>query len=154
MNRERESGVRVAVLVSIALLMTVGVYGVVAGIVKLDDLGLHLVGRQGDGAAAWLSRWLGRGILWFAPWLMKLLSVAGLAAMFLVGGGILAHGVPLIEHWIADRTAAASGLVAAVVPMLTAAVVGILAGAVTVAVVGLVRKAWPGRKPVAGSRAS
>ena len=147
-------GVRVAVLVSIALLMTVGVYGVVAGIVKLDDLGLHLVGRKGDGAAAWLSRWLGRGILWFAPWLMKLLSVAGLAAMFLVGGGILTHGVPWIEHWVADRAEAASGLVATVAPMLAAAVVGILAGAVTVAIVGLVRTVWLGRKPVAGSQAS
>jgi predicted DNA repair protein MutK len=79
----------VAVLVGIALLMTVGVYGLVAGIVKLDDLGLHLSQRVGSGAAQ--ARWAAAAG-GFAPWLMKFLSVAGTAAMFLVGGGILVHG--------------------------------------------------------------
>lgn len=133
-------GVRVAVLVSIALLMTVGVYGLVAGIVKLDDLGLHLAGREGEGAWASFMRALGRGILWFAPWFMKMLTVVGTAAMFLVGGGILAHGIPWIEHRVADLVAGASGVVAALVPILTALVVGLLAGAVTAAVVGLIGK--------------
>jgi predicted DNA repair protein MutK len=144
-------GMRVAVLVGIALLMTAGVYGLVAGIVKLDDAGLHLVGRTGSGVVAGLSRVLGRGILSFAPWLMKLLSVAGTAAMFLVGGGILAHGIPWIEHSLAGlsgRLAGASGMeavLAAAVPLLTAAVVGIVAGALVVAAVGLAKKFRPGR---------
>jgi predicted DNA repair protein MutK len=150
-------GVRVAVLVGIALLMTVGVYGLVAGIVKLDDVGLYLSQRTGDGVMPSMSRRLGRGVLAFAPWLMKLLSVAGTAAMFLVGGGILAHGIPWIEHWVKDVAARAAGLsgieavLAALVPLLTAAGVGILAGAIAVAVVNLVRKAWPGKRSVPDS---
>ncbi len=89
---------RVSVLVGISILMTVGVYGLVAGIVKLDDAGLRL-SRSASGAA----QAFGRGLLAFAPWLMKALSVLGTAAMFLVGGGILLHGVPAlghaVEHW-------------------------------------------------------
>jgi predicted DNA repair protein MutK len=139
-------GIRVAVLVGIALLMTVGVYGLVAGIVKLDDAGLHLVGRKGDGLLASLSRRLGRGILWFAPWLMKLLSVAGLIAMFLVGGGILVHGIPWIEHWVAGFAESGSSVTATLARFLTAALVGVLAGAITVAVVGLARKVTSGRR--------
>jgi len=87
---------QVAVLVAIALLMTVGVYGLVGGIVKLDDLGLRLT-REGAGS---VSRAIGRGILWFAPKFMKFLSWAGTAAMFLVGGGILVHGIPALTHWV------------------------------------------------------
>ena len=86
---------RVAVLVGIAILMTIGVYGLVAGIVKLDDGALVLT-RSGSEAA----RGLGRGILSATPWLMKGLSIAGTAAMFLVGGGILTHGVPALHHLI------------------------------------------------------
>jgi predicted DNA repair protein MutK len=142
-------GMRVAVLVGIALLMTVGVYGLVAGIVKLDDAGLHLVGRKGDGLLASLSRRLGRGILWFAPRFMKLLSVAGLIAMFLVGGGILVHGIPWIEHWVAGFAESGSSVTATLARVLTAALVGVLAGAVTVAVVGLARKVTSGRRPAA-----
>ncbi len=85
---------QLAVLVGIALLMTVGVYGLVACIVKLDDGGLHLSGRIGEGLLVRAQRGLGLAILKAAPWLMKALSVAGTAAMFLVGGGILTHGVP------------------------------------------------------------
>ena len=80
--------------------MTVGVYGLVAGIVKLDDAGLHL--SRAAGAQAWqaFKRALGRGMLAAAPWLMKTLSVAGTAAMFLVGGGILTHGCAPLHHAI------------------------------------------------------
>ena len=84
---------RVAVLAGIALLMTVGVYGLVAAIVKLDDLGLHLSRRASAAARA-----IGHGLLRAAPWLMKALSVAGTAAMFLVGGSILLHGIPPVHH--------------------------------------------------------
>jgi hypothetical protein len=143
-------GIRVAVLVGIALLMTVGVYGLVAGIVKLDDAGLYLTRRTGGGVLQALSRWLGRGLVAFAPWLMKFLSVAGTAAMFLVGGGILAHGIPWIEHWvkgIANRggLSGIEALAAAMTPMLTNLAVGVVAGAITVLIVNVARRAWPGK---------
>jgi predicted DNA repair protein MutK len=91
---------RVVALIGIALLMTVGVYGLVAGIVKLDDGGLHLLRRAGTGLFARAQRALGGAILSVAPWLMKGLAVAGTTAMFLVGGGIISHGIPPVHHWI------------------------------------------------------
>jgi predicted DNA repair protein MutK len=123
---------QVIVLSGIALLMTVGVYGLVAGIVKLDDAGLWLSRK----AAAWQQA-LGRGLLWLAPWLMKALSVAGTAAMFLVGGGILTHGAPFLHHAIQHVVEAlgASGFARTLVELLGDAITGILAGIVVVAVV-------------------
>ena len=125
---------RVAVLVGIALLMTVGVYGLVAGIVKLDDLGLHL-SRRASAAA----RSIGNGILRTAPWLMKTLSVAGTAAMFLVGGSIIEHGVPAVHHW-AEAITEASGAWHMPVGMLLDAAIGIAVGAVLVAAYVAIRK--------------
>ena len=84
-----------SVLVGISALMTVGVYGLVALIVRLDDFGLFLVQRT----PRRITQELGNCILWFAPWLMRFLGVTGTLAMFLVGGGILVHGVPLFHHW-------------------------------------------------------
>jgi predicted DNA repair protein MutK len=132
-------GTQVAVLVGIAVLMTVGVYGLVAGIVKLDDAGLYLSRRGGAQAA------LGRGILAAAPWLMKGLSVAGTAAMFLVGGGILTHGVAALHHGIEEMAAYTAvwpggGFWSALTPTLVNAVVGIIAGAIVLALVTLVKK--------------
>jgi predicted DNA repair protein MutK len=115
-------GTQVGVLVGIALLMTVGVYGLVAGIVKLDDLGLHL-SRLGGALAA-----LGRGIVRAAPWLMKGFSVAGTAAMFLVGGGILVHGVPALHHLLEALMQRATSALQPLVEMLGNAVAGIVAG--------------------------
>ena len=137
--QQSPSGTQVAVLVGIAVLMTVGVYGLVAGIVKLDDDGLYLSQRGGAQAA------LGRGILAAAPWLMKGLSVAGTAAMFLVGGGILTHGVAALHHGIEEMAAATAiwpggGFWQALTPTLLNAVVGIIAGAVVLAGVTLVKK--------------
>jgi len=123
-------GRQVAVLVGIAVLMTVGVYGLVAGIVKLDDAGLHLAGKANAAARA-----LGRGIVRGSPYLMKFLSVAGTAAMFMVGGSILVHGVTPVHH-VVEALAAASGL-AALAQLLLEALVGILAGAVIVAAVAV-----------------
>ncbi len=124
---------QLAVLVGIAVAMTVGVYGLVAGIVKLDDLGLYLSQRASAAAKA-----TGRAILAAAPYLMKALSIAGTAAMFLVGGGILVHGVPalyrIVEGW------GASGGVASVLPMLGNAAIGAVAGAIVLAVVTGVQK--------------
>ena len=124
---------QLAVLVGIALLMTVGVYGLVGGIVKLDDLGLRLA-REGAGK---LRTAIGRGILAFAPKLMKFLSVAGTAAMFLVGGGILVHGVPALHHLAEAARAVPPGWLW---ENLYNAVVGIIAGAlVLAAVAGIAR---------------
>jgi predicted DNA repair protein MutK len=120
--------VQVGVLVAIALVMTVGVYGLVAGIVKLDDIGLYLSQRATAGARA-----IGRGLLTVAPWLMKFLSVAGTAAMFLVGGGILTHNIPALHHWIEGL--APPGWGGTLVGMGIDLVVGLLVGAVVLLVV-------------------
>ncbi|MCW0405069.1 DUF808 domain-containing protein [Xanthomonas sacchari] len=123
---------QVAVLVAIALAMTAGVYGLVAGIVKLDDLGLYL-SRKGAAAAT-----IGRGILWLAPWLMRTLSIAGTAAMFLVGGGILVHSIGPLHHAI--EGIAPTGGLGSLVLALGNALVGIVAGAVVLAVVLGIKK--------------
>ena len=119
-------GQQVSVLVGISLLMTVGVYGLVAGIVKLDDLGLYLAHQ-----ASSLQQALGRGILSFAPWLMKALSVLGTAAMFLVGGGILLHGVPALAHTV-EHWAQGLGGLGSVVNSLAGGLVGLVVGALAV----------------------
>jgi uncharacterized protein len=128
-------GTRVAVLIGIGLLMTVGVYGLVAGIVKLDDGGLALSRAAGDSGWARLKRAVGRAILRGAPWLMKGLSVAGTAAMFLVGGGILTHGIPPLGNAIRHLLDGLGAVLQSAGPMLFDAVVGVLAGALTLAVV-------------------
>ncbi len=97
-----ELAVRIGVVSLIAALMTVGVYGLVAGIVKLDDVGMHFMEKTGESRVAVAQRRLGGMILSFAPWMMKTLSVLGTAAMFLVGGGIIAHGLPLLAEWLHD----------------------------------------------------
>lgn len=125
---------RLAVLAAIGLLMTVGVYGLVGGIVKLDDAGLYLSQRAGRAARA-----LGHGLLRLAPWLMKTLSVVGTIAMFLVGGGILAHGLPWIHHFeeaVAHMLGGVAGigpLLGWLGPLLISLVVGVVAGAVVAA---------------------
>jgi hypothetical protein len=131
-----------------AVLMTVGVYGLVAGIVKLDDIGAWLSRRAGAarGGAAALQRGLGTGIVRAAPWLMKLLSVAGTIAMFLVGGGILSHGIPGmhdIVHHTAESAAnlpAIGSALATVLPTLVDLLVGIVAGSLILAVVSAVKR--------------
>ncbi len=137
----KDFSTQVFVLSTIAIVMTVGVYGLVAGIVKLDDAGLYL-----SQAGSNLRRSVGRGILWLAPWLMKGLSIAGTAAMFLVGGGILTHGFaplnPLIEGITATagRVPSVGGALAWITPLLMDAVVGIVAGALVLAGVLMVKK--------------
>jgi len=123
------------VVAGIAVLMTVGVYGVVAGIVKLDDAGLWLSRRE-----AAMPRALGVGILRAAPWLMKGLSIAGTAAMFLVGGGILVHGIAPLHHAVQDWAQGLGSVAAAVVPTLVDALAGIVAGALVLAVVTLIQR--------------
>ncbi|GAB3186172.1 DUF808 domain-containing protein [Hydrogenophaga aquatica] len=123
-------GQRVAVLAGISLLMTAGVYGLVAGIVKLDDLGLHLLGS----GQRWKSA-LGKGLLQTAPWLMKSLSVVGTAAMFMVGGGILLHGWPALAHAVEGWAAAFGGWTQAIFSTAAGATLGVAAGALLLAAV-------------------
>jgi predicted DNA repair protein MutK len=122
---------QLAVLTGIALLMTVGVYGMVAGIVKLDDAGVYLSNREGA-----LSKKIGKAILAAAPWLMKALSIAGTAAMFLVGGGILVHGIAPLHHWRETQ--------GVLIGLLADGTVGIAAGALVLGIVLAFRKAWRG----------
>jgi len=123
------------VLAGVAVVMTAGVYGLVAGIVKLDDAGLALSRRQGAGL-----RSLGRAMLAAAPWLMKTLSVAGTVAMFLVGGGILVHGLPVLAHLLESRMQAAGGLLGGLASMGLNIGVGVVAGAVVLAAVELAKR--------------
>jgi uncharacterized protein len=136
-------GTQVAVLTTVAVLMTIGVYGLVAGIVKLDDAGLYLSKRASSAAQA-----LGRGILWIAPWLMKALSVVGTAAMFLVGGGILVHGLPVVHHALESVLGTGSGIGHTLASTVADGVVGLIAGGVVLAVVSTARKLL-GKKPAA-----
>ncbi len=139
---------QLAVLAGISAIMTAGVYGLVAGIVKLDDAGLYL--SQKSSAAA---RAFGRGLLAVAPWLMKTLSVVGTAAMFMVGGSILSHGVPTLHHAIeaaAQWTAAVpgiGGLLAALTPTLLDAMVGIVAGGMVLLLVTAGQRLWKNLRP-------
>jgi uncharacterized protein len=137
------------VLSGIAIVMTAGVYGLVAGIVKLDDGGLYLSQRTGTSALRGLQRGLGRGILRAAPWMMKGLSVAGTIAMFLVGGGILTHGFAALGHGIealaerlGDMDHAAAEVLAAVTPMALDAAVGLLAGALVLFTVSAAKRVF------------
>ena len=130
---------QVVVLVSISIIMIVGVYGLVAGIVKLDDAGLYLSHKSGA-----LQRGIGQGLLGFAPILMKTLSVVGTAAMFMVGGGILVHGVPALHH--AVEHAAQYGLSVpgggAMISIVLPALAGVIAGGLVLVGVTVAQRLW------------
>jgi uncharacterized protein len=138
---------QLVVLAGIAAIMTIGVYGLVAGIVKLDDAGLYLSRRPGSGTLASWVRKSGFGILTMAPYLMKTLSIVGTAAMFLVGGGILIHGMATAHHWVQDAAEDAAGIpgvgavLGALTPMLLNALAGIVAGVIALLAVTLVTRA-------------
>jgi hypothetical protein len=133
--QEAAFATRVSVVAGIALIMTVGVYSLVAGIVKLDDAGLYLA-AEGAGR---VQRTLGAGLLRLAPLLMKALAVAGTVAMFMVGGGILLHGIPAshdLLHHASDAVRAVAGIggvLAALLPSLLGALSGVVAGGVALA---------------------
>jgi uncharacterized protein len=131
---------RLSVLVAIALVMTVGVYGFVAAIVKLDDAGLYLSTKS---SAA--LRMIGAAMVNGAPILMKLLSVVGTAAMFLVGGGIIAHGVPALGHAIELAAANLGGMLGSVAEVLVNGVVGVAVGAAVLVAVLIAQRILPKR---------
>ena len=126
---------QLAVLVAVSIAMTLGVYGLVAGIVKMDDAGLWLSRRAGA-----LSQAVGRGLLAAAPKLMKTLSVLGTAAMFLVGGGILVHGIAPLHHAVAQLAEGRAWLAAVLLENGANALVGIVAGALVLAAVLAVKR--------------
>ncbi len=136
--------VRVAVLCGLSVLMTIGVYGLVAAIVKLDDLGLHL--QRGSAGARSLRSSIGSGILLAAPVLMRGLSIAGTIAMFLVGGGILAHALPGVVAWVEGQAHALHGVpalgavVAFMLPLLFEMLVGVLAGMLALGAWSLIQR--------------
>ncbi|MCX7131377.1 DUF808 domain-containing protein [Aeromonas sp.] len=141
-------GLQISVVAGIALLMTVGVYGLVGLIVKLDDIGLHLLQKPDGGA---LRRAVGQGLLVTAPRLMHLLALVGTIAMFMVGGGILVHGWPFAHHLVEGVAGALATLpsvgavLAAVTPTLLNAVAGVVAGMVLVLAMTLVSKLKPAK---------
>lgn len=132
---------KIMVLSTIAIVMTVGVYGLVAMIVKIDDFGLYLT-QQASSA----KQSLGRGLLAFAPMLMKTLSVVGTVAMFLVGGGIVNHVVPFLHHFsehTIDRVndvPHVGSILGSVSEMLINLGIGLIAGAIVLIVVSLIQK--------------
>lgn len=138
---------QVLVLSSMALLITVGVYGLVAGIVKLDDLGLYLLKASVSGAFKRTKNIVGRGLLAFAPVLMKTLAIVGTIAMFLVGGGIIVHSIEFVHHVVDIFISWVNGLFAldlkSVISILTEGVVGVIAGAIVLPIVSLLLKLKP-----------
>ncbi|EHU5172334.1 TPA: DUF808 domain-containing protein [Vibrio parahaemolyticus] len=130
---------QILVVSLIAVIMTIGVYGLVAGIVKLDDLGFYLeIRSKGKG---WMAK-VGSALVAFAPKLMKLLTIVGTAAMFLVGGGIVVHNVPAIHHFVEPIIMNFSGhsVATAILPILLNGIIGFVAGLIVVAVWTAVEK--------------
>ena len=129
-----------AVLIAVALAITVFVYGLVAGIVRMDDVGNWLIAKSSSAAKAF-----GRGLIAFTPWLMRGLSIVGTAAMFMVGGSLLVHGIKPIEHWVHEVITPMGGIAAAVGPVLVHVVVGAVIGAAVVLCVELWHKLRPSK---------
>ncbi|MEG0556895.1 MAG: DUF808 domain-containing protein [Comamonas sp.] len=128
------------VLVAVALAITVFVYGLVAGIVRMDDVGGWLMAKKSAALQA-----IGRGTIAFTPWLMRGLSVVGTAAMFMVGGSLLVHGMAPIEHWVQAVIAPVGGIVAALGAVLVHVLVGAVIGAAVVVCVELWHKLRPAK---------
>ncbi|MBY6203528.1 DUF808 domain-containing protein [Halomonas denitrificans] len=135
---------RLGVLIAIAVLMTVGIYGLVAGIVKLDDAGRALAQRTST-----FAQKAGSAILAFAPWLMRFLSIAGTAAMFLVGGGIISHGIPALHHFNEALVEGMAQPWATLTGMAWTGLVGVVLGAILVAAISAFSKVFGKNEPAA-----
>ena len=137
---EADFMIQVLVVASIAMIMTVGVYGLVAGIVKLDDAGLYLHQSKGESAWSGFKRWFGARLIAFAPWLMKALGIIGTVAMFMVGGGIIVHGIHPLAESIEHFAHSLGGIPGALTPTLGGIAVGLVAGAAVLVLVEGVKK--------------
>lgn len=126
---------QVLVLSGIAILVTVGVYGIVAGIVKIDDLGMWLQKRSSA-----IAHVIGGALLAMAPWMMKILSVVGTLAMFLVGGGIIVHGLPALHHLIEHAVEGYNGIIGSLTTNLANLIIGLIVGSVVLLVVNLIAR--------------
>ena len=126
---------QVAILAGIAILVTAGVYGIVAGIVKVDDLGFWLQKKSSSPA-----QWAGGVLLAAAPWMMKILTVVGTLAMLLVGGGIIVHGLPLLHHLVESWSAGQSSMVAGMIGNLANLVLGMIVGLIVLSVVTVIAR--------------
>ena len=136
---------QVTVVSIIAVIMTVGVYGLVAGIVKLDDLGLHLMLKKGKSIFKQIIRKIGSWLLAATPYLMRFLSVAGTAAMFMVGGSIIGHDLSFVHHLresMVEILQPVNRILAAVMPYMLDAIVGLIIGAICVVVFEIGQKMW------------
>ncbi|WP_158768774.1 DUF808 domain-containing protein [Paraglaciecola sp. L1A13] len=134
---------QIVVVSLLAIAITIGVYGLVAGIVKLDDAGLYMLRKSVSGSFNAIQRFIGRSLLIIAPLLMKSLAIIGTVAMFLVGGGIIVHSVPVIHHLVANVLASFSGLgsiINSALPVVADGVIGITAGGLVLVVVSLASK--------------
>lgn len=138
---------KLTVLSIIAVIMTVGVYGFVAIIVKIDDLGLYLAQQVSH-----VKQRIGQALLAFAPLLMKSLTIIGTIAMFLVGGGIINHAIPRIHHFTEDTVdhldliPNVGHIVGAVTPMLINLGIGMLAGLAVLILVHIYHSIWPSNR--------
>lgn len=137
---------QLSVLLAISVIMTIGVYGLVACIVKMDDLGLYLSLKEGESSRRKTLRAVGRMILRLAPGLMRLLSILGTAAMFLVGGGIIVHAIPLVEHishdlilYLTHLEGWYGSVLGGVSSMLINGIVGLISGAIVVALIKMLQ---------------
>ncbi|TWU26285.1 Inner membrane protein YedI [Novipirellula galeiformis] len=150
---------RLLVLVAISILMTVGVYGLVAGIVKIDDLGMRLIRTESKSNQRSFRQLLGYGMITSAPYLMKFLSVAGTVAMFLVGGGILTHGIPPLHHlveWLVHPLAeihSTGAWLSSIAKMILDALLGLIAGTICLLIVSLIQR-WRGRNQASQNEAT
>lgn len=130
----------IGVLIGISVIMTIGVYGLVAAIVKLDDIGLYMMLRKGESLLKQIIRKVGSWLLAGTPYLMRALSVLGTAAMFLVGGSIIGHGLPFVHHLVEHLTAPLQGsILAALAPHVLDLLIGLIVGAICVLAVQAIR---------------
>ena len=144
--REESFEMQLMVLSALAMLITIGVYGLVALIVKLDDLGLYLLRKSVSGSFNRLQRATGRALLIFAPQMMKMLAIVGTVAMFLVGGGILVHSFQDLHHQITTLITSLSTTIweglSSILPVIFDGLTGIIAGGLVLLTVSLCTFSW------------
>ncbi|MEG3765830.1 DUF808 domain-containing protein [Alteromonas sp. 14N.309.X.WAT.G.H12] len=131
--QEADFATQVGVLCALSVAITAGVYGIVAGIVKMDDVGLYMLRKSLTGSFNAFQRATGRALLISAPLLMKGLAIIGTVAMFLVGGGILTHNIGFLHH-LSEQLVTHNAMLDALIPVIADGITGLVAGGIIVAV--------------------